>query len=718
MAVIATRIVLSSNPFLKLISSMKNHMLLSRVNRLRFIQLITFSAFGIATLISSFGQGTTYSTATFADLGTVGSGPIGVALDSVGNIFTTNGNAIQKVSPSGTVSVFTGNIVTAGSAGGTGVVAQFNGPAGITIDKSDNLYVADTGNNAIRKITSAGVVTTLAGFIQGNADGIGVAAKFNGPTAVAVDNAGTVYVVDAGNNSLRAIAPDGTTKTLLLASNFSFTAATPGTPGFPSYTIVGVAVDSAGFCYLAVEVFVPFGFGSRPRNEISILSVTASGSYALIGGLVLGTGPEFSGRFGALAIDVNGNRYFSDNNALYLDRFGQIVSSFPSPPRGGNPLATGLVTDRLGRICVAVQGTGIVARVTPLGQPPAITTQPQGATVSFGKSVPLDVLVTGSAPFTYQWALNGTTITGANAATYTAVSAGSYSVVVTNAAGSVTSSPAVVTAANRLANISTRAQVGTNANVAIAGFIILGPLGTTKQVLIRAIGPGLTQFLVPSVLAQPTLTVYDASGIVVAANTGWNTNANAVQIATVAANIGAFALQLNSADSAVLTNLSPGAYTAVVSGANGSTGVALAEAYEVGGDSSQLTNISTRALVGTDANAVIAGLVITGTQPCKVLIRAAGPALGQFGVTGFLAQPTLTVVNASGQTVASNTGWTTNANPTQIAISAASVGGFPLPVGSADCALLVTLQAGSYTAIVSSVGSTSGIALVEVYQVP
>jgi hypothetical protein len=332
--------------------------------------------------------------------------------------------------------------------------------------------------------------------------------------------------------------------------------------------------------------------------------------------------------------------------------------------------------------------------------------------------VPLDVLVTGSAPFTYQWALNGTTITGANAATYTAVSAGSYSVVVTNAAGSVTSSPAVVTAANRLANISTRAQVGTNANVAIAGFIILGPLGTTKQVLIRAIGPGLTQFLVPSVLAQPTLTVYDASGIVVAANTGWNTNANAVQIATVAANIGAFALQLNSADSAVLTNLSPGAYTAVVSGANGSTGVALAEAYEVGGDSSQLTNISTRALVGTDANAVIAGLVITGTQPCKVLIRAAGPALGQFGVTGFLAQPTLTVVNASGQTVASNTGWTTNANPTQIAISAASVGGFPLPVGSADCALLVTLQAGSYTAIVSSVGSTSGIALVEVYQVP
>lgn len=703
---------------------MKNALLAALSGKAAFLRTVAFLAFGILLVFPVYGQNITYLTTTFASLGTggtattSGTGPVGIALDSAGILFATNGNVIQKISPAGVVSVFAGNLTTAGSASGTGSAAQFNGPTGIAIDKADNLYVADTGNNAIRKITPAGVVTTLAGLIQGNADGAGITARFSSPTAVAVGTTGVVYVVDAGNNSLRTIAPDGTTKTLLQASNFSFIAATPGTTGSPSYTIVGVAVDSTGGCYLAVEVIVPFGLVTRPSGEISILHVTTAGSYDLIGGVALGNGLDFLGRFGALAIDNNGSRYFTDNNALYLDGFGQIVSSFPSAPGGGNPFATGLVTDPLGRIYVAVQRTGTVARVTPLGQAPAITIPPQGAMVSFGHSVPLAVSVIGSAPFTYQWKLNGNVIPGATSATYAATLSGSYTVVVTNTAGSVTSNPAVVTAANRLANISTRAQVGTNSNVEIAGFVLSGLAGTTKQVLIRAIGPGLGQFSVPDPLAQPILTVYDSHSTVVATNTGWNTNSNAVQIATIAASIGAFALQLNSADSAVLLDLAPGAYTAVIAGANGSTGVALAEVYEVSTDSSQLINISTRATVGTNATVMIAGLLVSGTQPCNLLIRAAGPALSQFGIAGLLPQPTLIVTTSNGQTVATNTGWGTNPNASQIATATASVGAFPWQAGSADSALLLTLQPGSYTAIVSGVGGTSGIALVEVYQAP
>jgi hypothetical protein len=168
----------------------------------------------------------------------------------------------------------------------------------------------------------------------------------------------------------------------------------------------------------------------------------------------------------------------------------------------------------------------------------------------------------------------------------------------------------------------------------------------------------------------------------------------------------------------LLTSLPPGAYTAEVSGLNGTTGIALAEVYEVTAGSPELINISTRALVASGSSVEIAGIVISGTQSAKLLIRAVGPALTQFGVTGVLAQPVLNVVNSSGVTVASNTGWSTNSNAAAIASETAAVGAFALPTGSADCAVLVTLPPGAYTAVVSGVGGSAGVALVEAYQAP
>jgi hypothetical protein len=350
--------------------------------------------------------------------------------------------------------------------------------------------------------------------------------------------------------------------------------------------------------------------------------------------------------------------------------------------------------------------------------PPVITTQPVGSAIAFGASTTLSVAAQSFQSPTYQWQVSGVNIAGATSSTYTTSQPGSYTVVVTNSGGSVTSNAAVVTAATRLANVSSRAFVGSGAEVEIAGFVVSGPPGSTEQVLVRGIGPALSQFGVSNVLTTPVLTLFDSAGNVVATNTGWSTSANATQIASAAAVAGAFALSSGSADSAMLVSLAPGSYTAEVSGLNGATGVALAEVYEMSAGSPELINISARAFVGSGSSVEIAGIVISGSQPAKVLIRAVGPTLSQFGVTGVLAQPALSVVNSSGVTVASNTGWLNNPEAATMVSEAAAVGAFALPTVDADSALLVTLPPGTYTAVVSGVGGTTGVALVEVYQAP
>jgi hypothetical protein len=348
-----------------------------------------------------------------------------------------------------------------------------------------------------------------------------------------------------------------------------------------------------------------------------------------------------------------------------------------------------------------------------------IAVQPQSGSLPFGATVTLSVSPSGNGPFSYQWLLNGQTIGGATGSSYSAVAPGSYTVVVSNSVGGTTSSPAVVTAASRLINVSSRAPVGTGQNILIPGFVINGPPGSMKQVLIRASGPALSQFGVAGVLAEPSLSLSNSTGKVIASNTGWGTNTNAAQIATVASQVGAFAFPSGSPDCALLVNLAPGAYTFQISGQNSTTGVALAELYEVNtGDSNLVINISTRIQVGTGGNILIAGFVVQGSQPAKLLIRGDGPSLGQFGVTGTLTQPVLTIYDSKGDLVGTNSGWGTNANAAQIAASASVVGAFALPSNSADSALLLTLQPGAYTAQVSGANGSTGVALVEVYQSP
>jgi len=373
----------------------------------------------------------------------------------------------------------------------------------------------------------------------------------------------------------------------------------------------------------------------------------------------------------------------------------------------------------------------VTSNVTPTPTPtpnpnaPAFTTQPISATVA-GGTVALDAVATKSP--TYQWMLNGAPVSGATGPILlipnAAAAPGSYTCVATNPAGSTTSSAATVAIDNtadigRLVNISCRATVGTQASILIAGFVV-GGAGTSgaEPLLLRGSGPALIPFGVLGTLPDPQLQLYSGPTLL-GTNDAWGGSA---QIASTAAAVGAFAWNSPAShDAALLEKLSAGAYTAQVAGESGDTGVALAEVYDATpagaytAAAARIVNISARVQVGTGGDILIAGFAIGGSTSRTVLVRASGPALVPFGVPGTLPDPLLQLYSGS-TVILSNKGW--GGNP-QIASAASSVGAFQWssPM-SADSALLVTLPPGAYTAQVSGASGDTGVALVEVYEVP
>ena len=258
--------------------------------------------------------------------------------------------------------------------------------------------------------------------------------------------------------------------------------------------------------------------------------------------------------------------------------------------------------------------------------------------------------------------------------------------------------------ASRLGNLSTRMQVLEGDGVAIAGFVIDGT--ANKTVVITAKGPSLAQFGVNNALPDPTVNVVRMSDqATIAVNDNWTAAANASQISASGFAPG------NALESAVLMTLAPGAYTAVVSGVNHAVGVGLVEVYEVDQPQVILSNISTRARVGTGSGVMIGGFVVQGSGPQKVIVLAKGPTLAQFGVTGTLPDPTMTLVRATDNAyIANNDNWPAFELAEDLRFS-----GFA-PSDTRESAVLVTLDPGAYTAIVSGAGEVNtGVGLVEVY---
>lgn len=267
-----------------------------------------------------------------------------------------------------------------------------------------------------------------------------------------------------------------------------------------------------------------------------------------------------------------------------------------------------------------------------------------------------------------------------------------------------------------LRNLSTRGQVGTGANVLIAGFVIGG--NSPKQVLIRAVGPSLTQYGVTNALADPQLSLFQG-GTTIASNDNWG---GSWALASAFAQSGAFALDASSKDAVVVATLNPGAYTAQVSGVGGTSGVAMIELYDRDAASAfspqKMMNVSSRGLVGPGQGLLIAGFVVNGTVPKKILVRAIGPGLSTFNVSGFLADPILRVTRNDGVVMRENDNWEIGNDPILVSDANLKSGAFDLAAGSKDAVLLFSLPPGTYNAQVTGANNTGGLALVEVYEVP
>jgi len=304
--------------------------------------------------------------------------PRGIATDSAGNLYVSElvNNTIRKITPAGVVTTLAGTAGGVGSVDGTGAAASFNFPSSVATDSASNVYVAD-GNHTIRKVTPAGVVSTLAGTsgVSGSTDAAGAAARFNSPAGVATDSAGNVYVADSSNNTIRKITPAGAVTTL--AGTAGVSGSSDGTGAAASFNFPrGIATDGAGNVYVADT-------SNNTIRKITSSGVvtTLAGTASFSGGSSDGTGTAASFNFPqGLATDSAGNIYVadSDNNTIRKITPAGVVTTlagtagvFGSADGTGATASfdfpCGIATDSVGNVYVADSGNSTIRKITPAG---------------------------------------------------------------------------------------------------------------------------------------------------------------------------------------------------------------------------------------------------------------------------------------------------------------------------------------------------------------
>jgi PAP2 superfamily len=255
-----------------------------------------------------------------------------------------------------------------------------------------------------------------------------------------------------------------------------------------------------------------------------------------------------------------------------------------------------------------------------------------------------------------------------------------------------------------LLNVSTRMLVMTGERVLIGGFIITG--AEPKKIAIRAVGPSLSGGI-PNALSDPTLELHGPTGALITANDNWQTDSAASEL--VANGIA----PLNPKEAAIVRTLAPGAYTAVVGGSGNVAGIGLVEMYDLSSDSNSLVgNMSTRGFVEFGDNILIGGFIVGSGSSGRVAIRALGPSLANAGISGSLADPLLELHDTNGAIIRTNDNWLTDPGAAQLLAAGLA------PNNAAEAAILTPLAPGAYTAVVRGKGSNTGVALIEVYNLP
>ena len=639
----------------------------------------------------------------------------GIAVDGSGNVYlggyfdsaSLTTPALTKI---GTRDAFALKLDAAGATtwsknfGGTGANALGQG---IAVDGSGNVYLGGYFNTASLTTPGLPLIGTSDAFaLKLDAAGATTWSKnFSGTSAstygigIAVDGSGNVYLgayfADASLTT-PALTKIGRQDALLIKQSYPFSAA-PSAPGAPTSVSA-----SAGNGQARVTFTAPASNGGASITGYTVTATPVGGGTAVTG----------SGASSPITVTglTNGVSYTFTVSAT-------------------NDVGTG----------AASSATSAVTPATVPGAPTGVTVTGGNGQASVGFTPPADTggaAILGSNGYTVTATPvgGGTPITASGNASPIAVTGlldgtvYTFTVTANNSLGagppSAPSAPQTVTPPTRLSNLSVRIGAGTGDRTLIVGFVV-GGAGTSgaKPLLVRGVGPTLASYGVTGTLADPSLALIpQGASTALATNDNW---AGDAQLISVGNAVGAFPLSsAASKDAAFYLTPASGVYTVQVTGTGGTTGIALAEIYDASGTSYNITtprliNLSARAQVGTGEGVLIAGFVIDGTASRTVLIRAVGPTLATYGVGGVLADPQLELtqaINGSNVVVATNDNWGGDAQITSVA---STVGAFALgSAASKDAAILVTLPPGIYTAKASGAAGSTGVALIEVYEVP